>query len=83
MEIVRTYDKGCEWCGATGQVYNHESMGTTAPLYVTCPVCNGTGKVTVTEKENSTEVKSNSRFSVYSKIEGKDLVGILRKRITS
>jgi DnaJ-class molecular chaperone len=66
MAIVRTYDRGCEWCGSTGQVDNHGSLASSA-LYRTCPVCNGTGKVTVTETEdgNGPGLETHSRFSVY------------------
>jgi hypothetical protein len=79
MVMVRTYLKGCEWCGATGKVPVRHPWGTAAPLEETCPVCNGTGTVVVTETDNSPDV--NLRFSVYPKIEGKDLVGILNRQL--
>jgi DnaJ-class molecular chaperone len=80
--IKRTYLKGCDWCGATGKVHAGYPLGTTV-LEDTCPVCQGSGTITVTE-EDTTE--SINRFSVYNpveatfKVDGEDLVGILKKQ---
>lgn len=54
--MKRTYFKGCEWCNATGftqHYYNpmNTPSGSTSALTNTCPVCNGTGTVLVTEED--------------------------------
>ena len=69
--ITRTYDKGCEWCGATGKIPARYPMATTV-LEDPCPVCNGTGVVNVTEQVDSPQ---NYRFV----INGKDLIGVLKR----
>jgi len=45
---TRTFLKGCEWCNATGSIAASNSTSTR----MTCPVCNGTGTVLVTETED-------------------------------
>ena len=69
--ITRTYNKGCEWCGATGYVQQWYSpwSATTTTLTNVCPVCNGSGVVNVTEQVDSPQ---NYRFV----INGKDLIGV-------
>jgi len=48
--MKRTYPKGCDWCNATGYVHPYYGQGnSTTPLTNVCPVCGGTGVVTVTE----------------------------------
>jgi DnaJ-class molecular chaperone len=46
--ITRTYPKACEHCGGTGAVSSWMDSMSTVSM---CPVCNGTGVVTVTETE--------------------------------
>ncbi len=53
--ITKKYNKGCEWCNATGytQMYSspfNEPVGTTALTNV-CPVCKGGGVIEVIETE--------------------------------
>ena len=53
---TRTYLKGCEWCNSTGyiQLHYHPQNAPTGSATLTniCPVCNGSGTVTVTETED-------------------------------
>ena len=51
MKITRTYQKGCDWCNATGHVTNpNPNWGITGTeLTIICPVCNGSKTVIVTE----------------------------------
>jgi uncharacterized Zn finger protein (UPF0148 family) len=50
MKTTRTYLIGCTWCKALGYVNNlQEGWHTGSVLTITCPVCNGSKTVIVTE----------------------------------
>jgi len=44
---TRTYQKGCDWCNGTGTVPSINSSSTME----TCPVCQGSKTILVTETE--------------------------------
>lgn len=53
--MKRTYFKGCDRCNATGFVGNFHVVpettdGGVTNLTKTCPVCDGSGKILVTEE---------------------------------
>jgi len=48
-KLVRTYLKGCEWCGATGFVTNPYNTETTGAITGVCPVCHGAKTIEVKE----------------------------------
>ena len=58
MKTKRTYLDGCKWCGATGVVSNNSlpPMSTMSNSTITCPVCNGSKVITVTEEFDDTEI---------------------------
>jgi len=74
--MKRTYNKACEWCGATGRVPAGYLWGTAAPIDETCPVCNGSKVVLVTETEDSPE----TGYDIKYHIDGDQLVGILKNK---
>jgi len=48
--MTRMYPDVCKHCGGRGKIASTISTGTTtAPLEEICPVCKGTGVITVTE----------------------------------
>jgi len=50
---TRTYQKACDYCGATGFVptSRHGFPSNTTAATEICPVCNGNKTITVTETE--------------------------------
>ena len=69
--ITKTYFKGCDWCGGTGSV--PPLYHTTSNIGRPCPVCDGSGRVTVVEKEETPE--TNIQFH----ISGETLSNIMDK----
>jgi hypothetical protein len=53
MITTRTYFNGCNWCNATGLIPSKDFGMNTTPLMITCPVCNGSKVITVTESFES------------------------------
>jgi DnaJ-class molecular chaperone len=53
MKVTRTYPKICDHCYGKGQVWDNPNC--TNP-YITCPVCKGTGVITVVEEFERDEV---------------------------
>lgn len=51
MKTTKTYLSGCNFCNATGLIRNYafDPNVTGCAILVTCPVCNGTKIITVTE----------------------------------
>lgn len=51
MKKTRTYQDGCKHCNATGFVRNEHFGMNKTPMTDTCPVCNGSKVIIVTEVE--------------------------------
>jgi len=48
MKIIRQYPQACVYCSATGVASQPSDSTTTATTRI-CPVCGGSGTITVTE----------------------------------
>ena len=52
MKTVKQYPNLCKSCNGSGLINNYEEQNFYTPLVmtkITCPVCSGTGVITVTE----------------------------------
>ena len=56
MKITRTYPKLCDACNGDGWI---PTTGTSSDTTKQCPVCKGTGIITVTEIIGKNENKEN------------------------
>lgn len=60
--VIKTFLKGCDWCGATGYVINPYRMETTSSITGVCPVCSGSKTVMVTVTEFEDNEPDKKRF---------------------
>ena len=51
MKTTKTYFSGCNYCNATGLIKNYvfNPNITGCEVSITCPVCNGSKVITITE----------------------------------
>jgi len=64
MKTIRTYLSGCTWCSATGFVSTKNYGMNTTLLTETCPVCNGSRTVIVTETTEDKEILEHDTFPI-------------------
>lgn len=58
--MIRTYKKACDFCGASGRV---PANGACSSPYETCPVCDGSKTITVTETITETnDITTNNEI---------------------
>ena len=60
MKTTRQYPDICKTCNGKGQLV--DCISTTNP-YRTCPVCNGTKTIIITEICEDSELSSNQKFN--------------------